>query len=453
MKKKDKNLDIKVSASAYFSLIKSNRRKLLRKHGNALSFCRKLISDPSAVDSSKSTLSLFTSANVDDRHYLIGSTYALLIGDQRRRELSAYFTPPALAAAAICAGAPFLDAKKHPTILDPACGGGSFLTPITRYLVEKNRKQGASIREACDCALRDIQGIELDPGLAALSQALLKDMLKHTYDYKPESKRKIVRCQNTLFASSTQLYDLVIGNPPYGKIGADAEDALLTKAGLADIGGHTNLYSLFLLRSLDWVKPNGGLVFVLPTSFVAGPYFAGLRQEIMTRADVLSIDLHEQRENLFLGAVQDVCILTLRRVSSAVHTHRRTCIYKLGIIDSSGNRRQHGTAVASADGDAWTLPVAQRNESSFSQRKAGSNTKKDDAHVLADYGYRVRVGKVVPNRERERLHMKKERGDFPLVWASAIRPNGGFDFNVSGKLGNASWYCPSENGQLNVLPP
>ena len=70
---------------------------------------------------------------------------------------------------------------------------------------------------------------------------------------------------------------------------------------------------------MDWLKPGGGLVFVLPPSFVAGPYFAGLRQEIFKRAEVTRIDLHEQRENLFLGAVQDVCLLTLRRREESHH--------------------------------------------------------------------------------------------------------------------------------------
>jgi hypothetical protein len=43
----------------------------------------------------------------------------------------------------------------------------------------------------------------------------------------------------------------------------------------------------------------------------------------------------------------------------------------------------------------------------------------------------VRVGKVVPTRERRRLHQRRKAGDIPLVWASVIRPNGKFDFDAA----------------------
>ncbi|ESZ15214.1 hypothetical protein [Mesorhizobium sp. L48C026A00] len=112
------------------------------------------------------------------------------------------------------------------------------------------------------------------------------------------------------------------------------------------MGGHTNLYSLFLLRSLDWLKPGGGLVFVVPTSFVAGPYFSGLRQEILVRAEVLRINLHEQRENLFLGAVQDVCLLTMQRRRSHRVLGDQGHSYELGIIDSNGRRTPCGNGIA-----------------------------------------------------------------------------------------------------------
>lgn len=118
---------------------------------------------------------------------------------------------------------------------------------------------------------------------------------------------------------------------------------MLEAAGLANYGGHPNFYSLFLMRALDCVKPGGGLVFVLPTSFVAGPYFSGLRQEILDRADAVRTDLHEQRENLFVGAVQDVCLLTLRRHSAAVgRTHH---CYDVGVVDSDGLHKSIGSAL------------------------------------------------------------------------------------------------------------
>jgi adenine-specific DNA-methyltransferase len=168
-------------------------------------------------------------------------------------------------------------------------------------------------------------------------------------------------------------------------------------------------------------------VFVLPTSFVAGPYFAGLRQEVLNRARVLRIDLHEQREALFLGAIQDVCLLTLQK-NEAVGSHQAEKSYELGVIDVDGARSTRGKGRIGLDGEPWTLPVATKI--SFLSRSA-SNSPDEKAFAFADYGYRVRVGKVVPTRERRRLHQRRKAGDIPLVWASVIRPNGKFDFDAA----------------------
>lgn len=432
-----------VRPSSFFSYLKRNRERLLSLHGDALSFCRALIEAPGEAGLSENAKALLSAADADDRHYLISSAYALLIGDDRRRELSAYFTPPILATAAIEASRPFLKGKQCPAVLDPACGGGSFLAPVARHLVMEKRKTGTKTNEACGTTVRNIQGIEIDSGLSELSRILLGEMLAKEFNYVLPTPPGIILCEDALLAPPSPKYDLVIGNPPYGKVGARANRTYLENAGAANLGGHTNLYSLFLLRSLDWLKPGGGLVFVLPTSFVAGPYFSGLRRELLTRAEILRIDLHEQRENLFLEAVQDVCLLTVQRRCAERAAGELTHSYELGIVDTSGGRSVSGKGIARADGEAWTLPVFKRSSPSTPVVSKLSKGTPDHACVLADYGYRVRVGKVVPTRERDRLHAVRKRGDYPLVWASAIRPDGSFDFSVSNRLGNPAWYSPA----------
>jgi len=212
---------------------------------------------------------------------------------------------------------------------------------------------------------------------------------------------------------------------------------MLARAGVANMGGHTNVYSLFLLRALDWLKPGGGLVFILPTSFVAGPYFSGLRQEVLARAQVVSIDLHEQRENLFVGAVQDVCLLVLRRRDNRLRMGFSDQPYELGAIDAAGRRQLLGTAVARSAGEPWTLPVVGTISRSPVPKKAS-----DRAFRLVDYGYRVRVGKVVPTRERGRVADRRTKGSIPLVWASDVRPDGTFRFRGTQWKKQPSWYLP-----------
>jgi adenine-specific DNA-methyltransferase len=428
-----------VALKVFLAFIRRHRLRI-RAHGEPLKFCVNLINGRPAGDIGVAAMQLLSGMIDDTRDYAISSAFALLLDAKRRKQLSAYFTPPALTAAAMEAAAPFLEHVVNPSLLDPACGGGSFLVPTTRRLIAAGIASGLSPRRACAAALSQVRGIELDPGLAKLSRNLLANMLIREYDYKDWRPRDVVRVGDALSGKIRSHFDVVVGNPPYGRVRQRVDAETLAKAGRANLGGHTNLYALFLLRALDWVKPGGGLVFVLPTSFVAGPYFSGLRQEIVNRAKVLRIDIHEQRENLFLDAIQDVCLLTLQRHDTS-NSRRDVTIntYKLGVIDNSGPRRLLGSAHASPGGEPWTLPVPGINISHTSWR---SLQRQEQMFNIANYGYKTRVGKVVPTRERQRLRTKRGKRSLPLIWASDVRPDGTFLFGHGQRLGNPIWYDP-----------
>lgn len=438
----------------FISYIQRNHARIVEKHVDAAAYCARLLKEEVTGEVPERILKALNDAPPDDRDYAIACAYALLIGKKRRKELSAYFTPPSLTRAALTASEPFLEGIENPTVLDPACGGGSFLTPVVRRLIAKKRMRGVRLDDICSSSLDSIQGIEIDPGLAALSQALLRRVLESEYSFKRRGPLGVVRRADALATNIRKRFDLVIGNPPYGKVKNKVAKDILGAAGLANLGGHTNFYSLFLLYGLDRVKPGGGLVYVLPTSFVAGPYFVGLRQEVMSRAEVVCVDLHELRENLFIGAVQDVCLLTLRRRQEDQGETDLSHEYLLGFIDAAGNRTARGTALARTGGEPWTLPVAHEVRV-FAARKNAGQASKPTRHTLDDYGYKVRVGKVVPNREKKRLHKKKQKNDLPLVWASNIRPDENFHFWSSRRLGNAPWYKPpdAENTQYTTTKP
>ncbi|MDY0885391.1 Eco57I restriction-modification methylase domain-containing protein [Dongia soli] len=388
-------------------------------------------------------MALIEGASAAARDYAIASAYALLIGEEKRRKLSAYFTPPALAAAAIEAAEDLIKDKDFPYVLDPACGGGSFLTEISTMLVDRAASRGTSSTRACSKVLERLSGIELDTGLARLSTKLVRRIMTERYDYRRPANGALVWRADALRANLKQRFDLIVGNPPYGKVGRSVAPQILAQAGEAALGGHTNFYALFLVRALDWLRPGGGLVFVLPTSFVAGPYFAGLRREVLARAEVVSIDLHEQREYLFVDAVQDVCLLVLRRKDPKNAAMKGGGWYKLGYIDASGKRHPIGQAEAKPDGEPWTLPVLGLAKGAEVRKTA------EKAFTLEDYGYRVRVGKVVPTRERDRLKTKRTKKSLPLLWASDVRPDGSFLYGGSERGENASWYVPATAGPIS----
>lgn len=371
----------------------------------------------------------------DVQDYAISSAYARLIGEDVRKALSAYFTPPALAAATLEAITELADPARQLRILDPACGGGSFLVPTARLLIGHRIMQGQVPAQASVEVLQQLKGIEIDAGLARISAALVKRMIQREWGLDVDTS-ELVLCSNALTATLPATFDIAIGNPPYSKVWRKGAEEARALAGRADLGGHTNLYALFVIRALDWLRPGGGLAFVLPTSFVAGPYFAGLREEILDRAEVVRLDLHQQREDLFLDATQDVCLLVLRRHHPSRLDEPKP--YTLGVIDAAGNRTVLGTADTPAGGEPWSLPVP------VTETRAGHHrlVATEPAATIADYGYKMRVGKIVPTREGDRLYGDEAPGRLPVLWASDVRPDGSFAFQGGTRTSGAAWYEP-----------
>lgn len=420
----------------FLSFLRQTSSAIIAEYRTPLAFCQSL-SRTRRAGLSAQAASYLKDMHPLTRDYAVASAYAMLIGADRRKALSAYFTPPALARAAIDAAEAFILARPDGLVLDPACGGGSFLVPIAEHLIRRKASGKKPTKEQCAAVLLRMRGLEIDPGLATLSESLLTGMLAREFGYKRPRASTVVKVADTLTDAIDERFDLIVGNPPYGKVGRGADAAVLARAGSANIGGHTNLYGLFLLRSLDWLRPGGGLVFIVPTSFVAGPYFSGLRREILARAQVTRIDHHEQREDLFIGAVQDVCLVVLQR--RTLSREQVDSPYQLGWIDVDGARHDLGTANAAPGGEPWTLPVRTGAIATTNPQQAVAPAR---SYVLADFGYRLRVGKVVPTRERDRLLPKRSKTSLPLVWASDVRPDGSFAFATARRPTVCPWYEP-----------
>lgn len=417
--------------------LRADRLRLLSL-GDPLTICLAFARDEALVAHSP-VHALLKKLGDDMRDYALSTAYALLIGAARRKSLSAYFTPPSLASAAIEAARPFFE-RPGARVLDPACGGGSFVVPTARAMIRHTAGGRQTADQACTDVIGRIHGIELDPGLAVLSATLLADALREEFKVDVDTSG-VIEIANALEASVDDRFDLIIGNPPYSKVWAKGAAAISAIAGKADLGGHTNLYALFVLRALELLKPGGGLAFVLPTSFIAGPYFKGLREEILARANVVRIDMHLQREHLFIDAIQDVCLLVLQRHGDGCEAN--DC-YTLGLIDAAGARTALGTASTPPNGEAWLVPVAGGPKSANGHFAL---TTSGPANVIASYGYRVRVGKIVPKRERSQLFSEPGPGRLPVLWASDVRADGKFKFRGGTRTSLSAWYLPPSNGE------
>src|SRR5262249_34239695 len=161
-----------------------------------------------------------------------------------------------------------------------------------------------------------------------------------------------------------------------------------------------NLYAMFVRRALEEVPPGGLVGYVIPASFLGGPEFQRFRCRILQLAEVLAVDLIEQRSGVFLGAIQDTCFLVLRRREPEL-AHPCMARAASGTLSVTGVFRKNGTAEIHADGLAWRLPGVEPHRTT----------------TLADWGYRATIGYLVANRHPERLHNMPGSGRFPMIWA------------------------------------
>lgn len=380
-----------------------------RPHSSALSICRSAIEGKS---SNVALIKFFEAIHHSDRHYWIASLYALLMPTGRRKKLSAYFTPPHLAAHAIKMLRDNGVVLGSHRVLDPASGGAAFLVPLASAIAQDMRASRQRPSEIISVINRTISGIEIDPALARLSELLLRDILRPELEQTRKKLKVSIKQRDTLTHPTRPIFDAVIVNPPYGRVFRPDKSTLKQFSDVIS-SGYVNLYSLFIMQAIRWLKPDGVACFIIPMSFLGGPYFSSLRRFLLQNTHVVSLDPIEQRSDLFLDVLCDVCVLTVRKHGIKKVSAKATSTLlrfeevskALGMLD----------VPATPSDRIWALP-----DSSESAHLFGSSSE-----TIETYGYSLKTGYFVWNREKERYRT----GNFPLetevplYWAHNVRAN------------------------------
>ena len=369
--------------------------------------------------------------DVPDASYLIGVLYTGMMPARFRARLGAYYTPPALCERlldmATEAGVDWRSAR----VLDPACGGGAFLAPVARRMAESHEESSPKI------ALKDIQrrlnGFELDPFAAWMSQVFLDVTLGDLCDEAGTRLHSVVRvCDSLQQVPVGEGFELVVGNPPYGRIKLSPE---LRRKFRRSLFGHANLYGVFTDLALRLTRPGGVIAYVTPTSFLAGEYFKALRGLLGREAPPVSIDFIANRRGVFADVLQEALLATYQRggdpgAGRVHHISEGT--------DGSIKTTTAGTFnLPQNPGQPWLMPRTEAQNALLSQ--AGMLP-----YRLADYGYKVSTGPLVWNRHKPSLRDRPGQGRYPLVWAESVRSEGVFDFRAE-KRNHKPYFEPKAN--------
>ena len=207
--------------------------------------------------------------------------YSKLISLEHRKKFAQFFTPFQLAS---LMADWLLGNQNLKTVLEPAFGLGVF----SRALLSK--KSDLSIK-----------GFDIDETILTEAKAIFNNTTNfdlHLEDY--------------MFNDWSNKYDGIICNPPYFKfhdydnktILNEIENRLKIK-----LNGFTNLYTLFLLKSVYQLNSNGRLAYIIPSEFLNSDYGKLVKSTLIKNKVLRHIVVFDFEENVFDDALTTACIL------------------------------------------------------------------------------------------------------------------------------------------------
>lgn len=215
----------------------------------------------------------------------LSSHYCLKTSVQHRQTYGQFFTPPALANLML----QWVIQLQPKTIFDPAFGLGIFY----RELLTLNQ---GKIPEISPLFI----GYDSDPLI-----------LSYCQDIASDSSLTLIN-QDYLNADITGV-DAIICNPPYMRFQKFANRqpilAKLEKQLGCKLLGHSNLASLFLIKSLVELNPGGRLAFLMPFEFFNTGYGIPVKQKLLETHLLKQIILIKNERDLFPDVLTTACLL------------------------------------------------------------------------------------------------------------------------------------------------
>lgn len=212
---------------------------------------------------------------------MVEQAYSKKVGLRHRKKYAQFFTPKSIAILMI---EWILQAPRLENILEPAFGLGIF----TRLLLQRN--SGISVK-----------GFDIDPLI--YNEA-------NRFFIKNANVNLILK--DYLFSDWNNKYDGILCNPPYFKF-HDYEN----KKALCEIknrlkinlNGFTNIYTLFLLKSIYQLNEDGRAAYIIPSEFLNSDYGKYVKDYLIKSKALKHIIIFDFKEKVFDNVLTTSAIL------------------------------------------------------------------------------------------------------------------------------------------------
>ena len=199
-----------------------------------------------------------------------------------RKKFGQFFTPDRIAE--FMAEWLLTGIKDNATILEPAFGLGAFSRAM----------------------------INLNPGINIIGFDVDQTIFSHAHENFIDSKNVVLKNTNYITASWSEKYDGIICNPPYLKFHDYDNSTLVPLVNCklrTQLNGFTNLYTLFLLKSISQLKQGGRLAYIIPSEFLNSDYGVEVKRVLLESGVLRHIIIVDFTQCAFNDALTTACIL------------------------------------------------------------------------------------------------------------------------------------------------